>query len=317
MGLTRRGTVPIAILCSALFAVLAQVSAELTASLTGLLGIQVTLSLGFPEIEALLALVVEANLALSLAVAFTPPFLNVEFGVQLNIQLAITLGIVAALEALVALDGELAVYTYEGANLGADLGSALAGGWNDGTPATSEVTALILVEQGGAAGGLAELFGGLPFLPGLQNQGGVKLSAILGNTWSLLLSLLSDQQSKASASIAAVAHVSLMPPTVSASLQVVAQMDAAIVAAIEGFPPMPTVAATAALEVEAQISAVASLVAKIAALLNLGSVDVYTYVGPGAELGAALEGAVPGPCVAVVLGATTSAGATALGFFGA
>jgi hypothetical protein len=315
VGLTKLGAIPCAGLMPALFGVVGQVSAQLSAQLTGLFGMELTVNLGFPDLLGDLALVAEANVAFGIALAFTPPYLNAELSLGLVIQLGIVESLIVALEALVGLDGELACYTYQGSSLGGDLASYLMSGWNDGTPPTTEVTALILVAQGGPQT-LVELFSGLPFGPGIISQGGIRLSAALGSTFSFLQSLLATEQSDAQALAAGIAGATLLPPDVAGSLQDVASIDASLQAALSAVPPIPTVGATALLEIQAQITAIGALVAQIETLLSLGELDVFTYVGAGADLGGALAGQVTGPCAAVILGATTQAGSTALEFFG-
>jgi hypothetical protein len=190
------------------------------------------------------------------------------------------------------------------------------GAW---VPGTGQVTgngtgaAAIATMGGGGQAAIGKLFAGMSFSGGLQAAGTLGLSALMPSLFEFLVGLLASLEVQAGQLKAQISATFNLPTTTVQTVVLLKQILASLKVALSAIPPMPAISGTFALEIAAQIKLVGSLFAELSAQLGLAAVelDVYTYSGPGSELGAEL-GVVTGPCAAVVLGATTSAASTAL-----
>jgi len=184
---------------------------------------------------------------------------------------------------------------------------------------------------GGAVSALQSLINGLPWPTEEGLAGGViQFSVMLSAVFDLMKLLLGNLKARASLLAGASASVGLTPPTISASLQLLAKIAANLQANLDVKLPSLSVSAAAALS--AQINAIASLTGQIAFFLGMSQsglgleLEVYEYTGPGSGLGPAIA-AGPGasgwhdgtgvhvPVVAGVFGLTTTASATAFSTF--
>ena len=150
--MTYVGSITIAILCPALFAVLASVSLFLALQLSSFLAIAVQIGISIPDFAVVLAATIDIIAGVNLSVSIGLPSVTVMFAAGISAQLIIAVGIVAAIDAILNLvisaAANLQAFAYVGAGagtLGAAIGSALTGGWPDGTPPSSTVNAIIIV----------------------------------------------------------------------------------------------------------------------------------------------------------------------------
>lgn len=184
---------------------------------------------------------------------------------------------------------------------------------------------------GGAINALQSLINGLPWPTEEGLAGGViQFSVMLSVVFDLMKLLLGNLKARASLLAGASASVGITPPTISASLQLLAQISANLKANLNVKLPSLSVSASAALS--AQINAIASLTGQISFFLGMTQgglgleLEIYQYTGPGSGLGAAIA-AGPGaagwhdgtantaPVVAGVFGLTTTASAAAFTTF--
>jgi hypothetical protein len=184
---------------------------------------------------------------------------------------------------------------------------------------------------GGAVNALQSLINGLPWptVEGLEG-GVITFDVMISALFDLMKLLLGNLKARASLLAGASASVGFTPPTVSASLQVLAKILANLRANLNVKLPSLSVKAAAALS--AQISALASLSGQIAFFLGMTQtglgleLEIWEYTGPGSGLAGAIASG-PGatgwhdgtgrsvPVVAGVFGLTTTASATAFTTF--
>jgi hypothetical protein len=174
---------------------------------------------------------------------------------------------------------------------------------------------------GGSRAALAGFFSGLAWPQAGLVGASLTFGTLLGATFSCLAALLSNLKTQANAAAGAVAsfNLSVVPLTLIASFELFASILVNLKANLSAKAPNLGLAASLALN--AQTSVIGSLVAQIAAQLSLGagSVEVYSYSGPGSGLGAAIEsiGAwhdgtpTSAPVSVVLIGATSTASADA------
>lgn len=184
---------------------------------------------------------------------------------------------------------------------------------------------------GGAVNALRSLINGLPWPTTEGLAGGViQFSVMLSVIFDLMKLLLGNLEARASLLAGAKIGVGFSPPTIAASLQLLAKISANLSANLNVKLPSLSVSAGAALS--AQINAIASLAGQIGFFLGMSQaglgleLEVYQYTGPGSGLGAAIaagpgaggwhDGTVPGvPVVAGVFGLTTPASVAAFSTF--
>jgi hypothetical protein len=184
---------------------------------------------------------------------------------------------------------------------------------------------------GGATNALQSFVNGLPW-PTVEGLAGgvIQFSVMLGAVFDLMNLLLGNLKARASLLAGASASVQFLPPTISASLDLLAKISANLSANLNVKLPDLTVSAAAALS--GQINAIAKLTGQIAFFLGMTQsglgleLEIWEYTGPGSGLGPAIA-AGPGasgwhdgtgihvPVAAGVFGLTTTASATAFSAF--
>jgi hypothetical protein len=199
------------------------------------------------------------------------------------------------------------------------------GTYTGGTLAGSGAGAVANATLGGGALQTMRLFfSGMPWptTPGNLAGGATKLSIALGGVFPLIGDLLTELRGRANA-LGSI-NFSVTPPSITASLELLAAISANLSANLEITPPDLSISASATLS--AQIQVIADLVARIGLYIGLdGELLVYKYEGPGSGLGPAITAALaPGwhdgtspsvPVVAGVFGLTNPAAAAAFSVF--
>jgi hypothetical protein len=319
--LTTVGVVAVAALVAPAFAVFASILTDLLVQVQGMLTLEASLTLALPTLALALALEATVALAVGLNVSLGLPKLNLSLAV--NAELALLLGIVLAIKAILALGavGGIELLTYGGT--GAGFGPAVTA--SSGL-SSAPVTAIVLGATSTAAfAALGWLFPGYAF-SGLTVVGVLTLAVVCSGVFDLFASLGDEFGGRYQAELKASVSVGLTPPTFAGDLKVLANVGANIRAAIAA--RLPEVGANVLASVRAKLAALAKLAASIQAAVSFGTdgFDVFTYTGPGNELGPALTSALSAgwpdgapstaQSQAVVLVATTPAASAALsGFF--
>ena len=189
------------------------------------------------------------------------------------------------------------------------------GAWTGGGTATGVGlgAAAVAVMGGGAVAQVKGFFDGLEFpSSGLSAGVSIGFSDMIGAGFELMGKLLANLDLQAKLLASASAKISVVWPTIVASIQIVTQFKAKIQALIDaGISfPLPSVTAKISAGIGAQIAAVADLVAGIGIQLGFATEElgVWTYQGPGSGLGPAITAAFPvSEATCVVLAATTPA----------
>jgi hypothetical protein len=149
-GLDFVGSIELQAVCGGTFDLLLNLVADLEL-LKGQLSLQVEAALNLPTIAGSLELLVQIKANLTAALSAIPPMPSISFAFAASI--AAQLEIVAALAAQIAFQlgllgagVTLEVYSYSGpgSGLGPALTTTLAAGWGNGTPAGTDVQALVL-----------------------------------------------------------------------------------------------------------------------------------------------------------------------------
>ena len=211
------------------------------------------------------------------------------------------------------------------AGYGTYAGGTVTGG---GTGAAANVTM-----GGGAQHALKSFFSGLLWPAGLGPDiaGGVTtISLMCGTTFALLAELLSNLNARKGLLLSATASASIavLPPSITASLDLLAKISANLTANLK--IKLPSLSAHASAALSAQIGIIGRLFAGVSFMLGIGNVnlEIWEYTGPGSGLQNALaggpgqngwhDGTPAGNVIAAgVFGLTNSASATAFGaFFG-
>jgi hypothetical protein len=198
-------------------------------------------------------------------------------------------------------------------------GTGTATGGGSGAAATCTM-------GGGATNALKSLFSGItwPSVEGLAG-GVISFSVMISVLFELMVALLGNLQARASLLGAASASVSVLPPSVSASITILTKIEATLRANLTA--TLPSLSASASAALSAQINAIASLSAQIGFFVGMGNVEleIWEYTGPGAGLGGAIS-AGPGtagwhdataPTVPVVVGVVGLTSPASLAAFGA
>ena len=122
--------------------------------------------------------------------------------------------------------------------------------------------------------------------------GSMSLAVLVPTSFALFASLDAGIQAQLTASLAAKANLSVLPPSLEATVTLAAKILADLKAALALGLTLPSVDLSVSLE--AQISILAAFVASLQALIALGAgsagIDVFTYDGTVAGLGPALTG---------------------------
>jgi hypothetical protein len=284
--LTSLGVIKVAALMAPTFTVYASIILSLGVELAGLLSISLSIGITPPTLALNLQVVVSLIVALTVMLAFNLP--SVDLSVSFNAQLVILLGIAAALRVALSVGGVAGIeaIAYGGTSIGPALTSVIPAG---------ETTAFVFGSTStAAAAALAQLFDGITFPQGVDVIGEITLSAMLSSQFALLTGLYNEFNARANAMAKATASLTLLPPTVAASIALFVKLEARIRMALS--IGMPAVSAKLAASVQVRISLISSLVAKINAALSIATdgFDVYRYEGDGAGLGAALGSALAG-----------------------
>ena len=180
---------------------------------------------------------------------------------------------------------------------------------------------------GGAVTALQSFINGLPW-PSTEGLAGgvIQFSVMLSVVFDLLNLLLGNLEARASLLAGAKLSASFTPPSIAASLQLLAKISANLAANIA--VKLPSISISAAAALSAQINAIAKLSASINFFLGMSQagleLEIWEYTGPGSGLGPAIA-AGPGtsgwhdgngptvPVVAGLFGLTTAASQTAFG----
>jgi hypothetical protein len=181
---------------------------------------------------------------------------------------------------------------------------------------------------GGAQQALKTFFDGMlwPNVPNTLIGKVLTFRAMLATIFNLMIDLDGNLNARANLLGSIKLNVGILPPSISASLELLAKIAINLRANLEVALPDLTIALAASLD--AQISAIADLVAKIGFFLGMGSanLEIWEYTGPGSGLGAAIASG-PGtrgwrdltpattPVVAGIFGLTNPASATAFRTF--
>ena len=184
---------------------------------------------------------------------------------------------------------------------------------------------------GGATNALQSFINGLPW-PSTEGLAGgvIQFSVMLSIVFDLMKLLLGNLEARASILAGAKASVKFMPPSVAASLELLAKISANLTANLN--VKLPSISASASAALSAQIAALAAITGQIAFFLGMSKaglgleLEIWEYNGPGSQLGAAIaagpgstgwhDGNGPGvPVVAGVFGLTTAASQTAFATF--
>jgi hypothetical protein len=180
---------------------------------------------------------------------------------------------------------------------------------------------------GGGAIAQLQAFFSLFFGKGLQAAGTVTLAALCSVSFSLLAELLGELELEAKVLGGASLNFAVVPPTIGGNLAIVASIDATLKAALEFFPPLPSIQASLLATVNGRLTFIAALMAAIGAQLGASTEEllIFTYSGPGSGLGAAIDEAIGGgwpdttpassSADVIILGATTPAASAALNVF--
>jgi hypothetical protein len=188
--------------------------------------------------------------------------------------------------------------------------------------------AAIATMGGGPQNAIKALLDGLqwPDTPGVLAGGTISFFGMMPTIKLLLDSLHTELKARASLLGGVSLSVDVLPPSISASLDLLAKISANLSANLNVKLPDLTVSAATALD--GQISAVADLTTGIGLFMGLAGVtlEVYEYQGPGSQLGAAIANG-PGalgwhdgtpanaPVVAAVFGLTNPASVVAFDVF--
>lgn len=201
-----------------------------------------------------------------------------------------------------------------------------SGAYTGGTLSGGGMGAAALVTMGGGAvNALQSFLDGLLWPTSTALIGDVvTFKAMLATVFQLMLDLDGNLQARANLLGSIKLDVDILPPSVAASLELLAKISANLKANLNVTLPDLTISVAASLS--AQIDAVAKLVARIGFFLGLATSDIvleiWEYEGPGNGFGAAVAGG-PGAVgwrdhtsssssvVAAVFGITNPASATA------
>jgi hypothetical protein len=150
MALVYKASLPLQGIAIPLFSLMLAVGFELMLQLSALLALSLSLgiSLVLPSIEIGIAVAINLILQFNLAITFGLPSFTFNLSVAIDFELTLILGFIATLKALLALGPvDLCAYGWlgPGADLGTYVGNAIGGGWPDGTPPTTSITAVLLV----------------------------------------------------------------------------------------------------------------------------------------------------------------------------
>jgi hypothetical protein len=151
--------------------------------------------------------------------------------------------------------------------------------------------AALVTMGGGAVNALQSFLDGLEWPTSTALVGKViSFKAMLATAFGLMIDLDGNLQARANLLGGIKLSVDVLPPSISASLELLAQISANLKANLNVKLPDLTVSAAAALS--AQIEAVAKLVARIGFFLGLAAADItleiWEYQGPGNQFGAAV-----------------------------
>jgi hypothetical protein len=309
------------------------VSAGLSASLTGNLALAAKFTATPPTIATQLAASAQVSADIAAAILAIPPALPTSFTLSdlVSLQASISASLNVYLPALLdLLNLNAGIYSYSYAGIGSSLGAAvtteLATTWPDGAPTSADCTALIF----GAVSPVAQA--ALPgFLSGLTYGTGLVYTGKIGLTPMVPLVVGAAAQAEASLSAQAAAAASIKVPAIPVTFEGMAAAQAKFYANIKavGAISSPALTISTALSAAAKLQANFGASCQLGAALTTGAtLFVYEYTGPANAMGAALTTALASTwgdtvtpsntaCVATLLAGTDALSiATLLGFFG-
>ncbi len=202
-----------------------------------------------------------------------------------------------------------------------------AGTYTGGTLAGSGTGSVAIATMGGGAQQTMRLFfSGMswPTVSGTLAGGTIAFSDMLAGEFGLMTDLRTELKARASLLGGVTASVGVIPPSISASLEFLANLKANLEANLN--VSLPDLSVSLGAQLSAQIGVIGSLVARIGLYLGLdGSLLVYKYTGPGRDLGSAIgtagssawQDGTPGstPVVAGVFGLTNPGAAAGFSVF--
>lgn len=186
-----------------------------------------------------------------------------------------------------------------------------------------------VVMGGGSQAQLQGFFDGL-FFSTEAIVTSIPLLTMCGVMFDLLANLLGNLQLQAKLLASASLNIGVVPPSIAGNIDIVAGIDgidANLTAALEFFPPIPSVEANISATLSGQAAILLQLVAQIGLLLGFATeeFEVFTYSGPASGLGPALTTALASgwpdstpasaPTQCVVLAATNPVATAALSAF--
>ena len=203
-----------------------------------------------------------------------------------------------------------------------------SGAWTSGTGTLTgggSGAAVTVTMGGGAQAAMGGFFDGLDYGGGLRGEA-LTFAKLLGGSFGLLQALLLNLEGRKALLGGASVSVGVTPDDVAASITFLGQILATLRLNLSAAPPKFGLSASASVALQAQIAAIASLVAELGVLLGLAGVDleIWSYTGPGSGLGAAIA-AGPGTSgwhdatpptstvYATIVGMTTPAASDAFG----
>jgi hypothetical protein len=334
MALSYIGEKSLLVLCPSVALSLGVPAIAFSASFSGNVALNASLSVTPPTVAIYLSGLAELQAQLNLAIGFGAPSFSFTISDVLSFQVQLE----AALTLLVTLEGYLSAsigmyaFTYSGvaSGMGGALTSELATSWPDGAPTTASCDAWIF----GAVSSIAQtqiaaFLNGLQVASGLVYTAKLELLAAMTpvtNAATAQGSAGINAQLSATASLSAGASVT--PPTLAIVASALVKAKANLVAQLNVAPPKIQAAINATAKAAVALDASFGLLIDLGATLSGGSVFVYKYTGAADVLGAAVTSALSstwgdghtptsGECLSVILATTDTFSAGIVGgFFG-
>lgn len=321
-------------LCPSVAASIGVPAIAFSASFSGNVALNASLSVSPPTAAIYLSELVDLQATLNLAIGFGAPSFSFSVSDVLSFQaqLELALSLLVTLEGLLSASIGMYAFTYSGVanGMGAAITSELATSWPDGSPTSASCNAWIF----GATSSIAQtqiaaFLNGLEVGSGLVYTAKMSVLAALSpvtNAATAQGSAGINAQLSASASLKAAAQVT--PPTLAIVATALAKAALNLKAQLNVAPPAISAALSATANAAASLSASFGLLISLGATLSGGSVFVYTYSGAADVMGAAVTSALAstwgdghtatsGDCLAVILATTDSFSAGIVsGFFG-
>lgn len=338
MALVPVGTVNLGVLSPLSLTVAASLTASLNADIQVLVDLIADFGITPPSFALMLSVLgeIQAGFAASLTITPPIPYIDLQIGLMANVIVELTIELVPMIPFTVLLDvgAEAGIYAYgyngTGADFGGAVGSALSSGWPDGTFAAADSNALILATVTPSVWtDVLAFFDVVPpnLPPGLTFLAQMNLGILCGLAVKSTIGFIAELRARLNGAIALSAHLSIHLPSIAGSIQIIIALLLTLEAAVEVGLPGVTFQLEAIADALADLTAKLELLLKFTLSMSGGGIFVYTWSGPGNELGPALTselssgwpgGALPtAPANALVLGTTTPAAwGTITTFFG-